>query len=259
MTTTLDFSALTAAMVADVLDLLGLESAPLHPRPAGLMAGMRAAGPAATIAFVPEDGPAAADGSWFDDACTFIDGVAPGSVIVVDGPPAFAVWGELFTAACVGRGVQGVVCGGAVRDTVRCLPLGLPIFSVARDPRNCRGRLRVASTHAPVDVLGVRIAPGDVVVADDDGTVRIPAGREADVLQGRRSAHGARGRHPGRAARRRFPAGDGVAAPLAVGASGRTAVPPMMRAANCSPISSAVARPPVRYHWCIQLTMPRIP
>jgi 4-hydroxy-4-methyl-2-oxoglutarate aldolase len=179
----LDFSELTAAMVADVLDLLGLDSAPLHPRPGGLTAGLRAAGPAATIAFAREDGPAAADGSWFDEACAFIDGVAPGSVIVIDAPPAFAVWGELFTAACVGRGVAGVVCGGAVRDTVRCLPLGLPIFSAARDPRNCRGRLRVASTHAPVDVLGVRIADGDVVVADDDGVVRIPAGREADVLR----------------------------------------------------------------------------
>jgi len=107
----------------------------------------------------------------------------PGDVLVVTaiGPAATGLWGGMVTHSAVSRGIAGVVADGAVRDTREIRDLGLAVWSAEISPRG-------AAKHDPgevnVDVVcgGVLVRPGDLVVADDDGVVVIPAEQADDVL-----------------------------------------------------------------------------
>jgi regulator of RNase E activity RraA len=93
-----------------------------------------------------------------------------------------AFWGELFSAAALGAGAVGVVTDGNLRDTDKIAGLGFPAFSPSRRPIDYRARMRVVSTGQPVELCGVEIATGDLVLADDDGVVVIPQAEEDLVL-----------------------------------------------------------------------------
>src|SRR5260370_23590001 len=94
-----------------------------------------------------------------------------------------AVWGELVSAACVARGVVGLVTDGLIRDVARVRQLEFPVFSRGHLPYDVNGRLEVVDQGNVVDIDGVRIAPGDLVIADDDGVVIGRADIEAEVLE----------------------------------------------------------------------------
>jgi len=173
---------LTAAMLSDSLDELGLRDQVLATRLAPVVAGSRVLGRAKTVQFAPSadydpDDP-------YGDAIDFIDSVGAGDVIVVstDDSNASGFWGELFSAAALGKGAQGIVTDGNVRDTRKIAAVGFPAFAPRFRPIDFRGRMRVVAQDRPVRLCGVAIAPGDLVLADDDGVVVVPAAWEAEVL-----------------------------------------------------------------------------
>lgn len=173
---------LTSASLSDSLDAVGLRDQVLPERLAPLVAGSRAFGRAATVQFAP---------SWdFDEsdpyrgAIDFIDTLQRGQIAVVATAQSnqSAFWGELFSAAAIGVGAVGIVTDGNVRDTDKIADLNFPTFARSRRPIDFRGRMRVVASQATVTVFGVQIAPGDLVMADDDGVVVIPQAREEEVL-----------------------------------------------------------------------------
>jgi len=110
-----------------------------------------------------------------------IDAARPGDVIVVDacgqGP---AVWGELASESCLQRKVAGIVIDGAIRDVDAIRALGFPSFArlimpTAGEPKGF-GEINVT-----VKPGGVAVSPGDWIVGDDSGVVRIPQGRAVEV------------------------------------------------------------------------------
>lgn len=146
-----------------------------HPALAGLRPlapGMRAVGPAVTVKTVP--------GDWAKPV-EAIDVAEAGEVIVVDAggrPPA--VWGELATESCLNRGIAGLVCHGAVRDTADIRERGFAVWasevtSHAGDPDGV-GRINV-----PIAIAGQVIHPGDWIVADDDGVMVLPKARAVEM------------------------------------------------------------------------------
>ena len=112
-----------------------------------------------------------------------IEAAGPGDVIVVaaGGRVDAAGWGGVLSAAAVVRGVSGVIVDGACRDVDEARTLSFPIYARAGVPRTARGRLTEVAWNAPIQVAGVTIAPGDLVVADGSGVVFVPAGRAAEV------------------------------------------------------------------------------
>jgi 4-hydroxy-4-methyl-2-oxoglutarate aldolase len=107
----------------------------------------------------------------------------PGEVLVVDGrQAACGYWGEVLTVAAQQRGLSGLVIDGGVRDTARLQALRFPVFSsaialqttVKEDP---------GVVGDPIDIGGVTVARGDIVVADGDGVVVLPAA-ELDRIAG---------------------------------------------------------------------------
>ena len=108
----------------------------------------------------------------------------PGQVVIIatDSSNDSAFWGELFSAAALGAGAAGVVTDGNLRDTDKIAGLGFAAFSRSRRPIDYRGRMSVVGTDVAVTICGVRIEPGDLVMADDDGVVVVPAAREQEVI-----------------------------------------------------------------------------
>jgi regulator of RNase E activity RraA len=114
-----------------------------------------------------------------------LDAVSAGDVVVVASGPSdiAAVWGELLSTHCYGRGAVGTVTDGLIRDSAQIGALGYPVFAAGTSPLDIDGRLEVTAHGVDVVVGGVDVSTGDTVVADDDGVVFIPQGIAADVLE----------------------------------------------------------------------------
>ena len=101
-----------------------------------------------------------------------IEAAQPGDVIVIEhGRLDAAGWGGILSAAAKKKGIAGVVCEGAVRDIDEARELGFPVFARAAVPLTARGRVVEESFNEPVTVGGVRVEPGDLVLADGSGVV----------------------------------------------------------------------------------------
>lgn len=173
---------LSTAILSDSCDAAGLRGQVLEHRLAPIQPGSRAIGRARTVRFAPSLVDDADDP--YRDAIDFIDSVSAGQLVVIatDSSNDSAFWGELFSAAALGAGAVGVVTDGNLRDTDRIAMLGFPAFCASRRPIDYRARMRVVDADAPVTLGGVRIDPGDLVMADDDGVVVVPREHEDRVL-----------------------------------------------------------------------------
>lgn len=173
---------LTAAIISDSCDAAGLRRQVLQDRLAPVVPGSRAMGRARTVRFAPSLADDANDP--YRDAIEVIDGIRAGQLVVIatDENNDSAFWGELFSAAALGAGAVGVVTDGNLRDTERIAALGFPAFSRSRRPIDFRARLRIVDVDEPVELGGVEIRSGDLVMADDDGIVVVPRSHEESVL-----------------------------------------------------------------------------
>jgi 4-hydroxy-4-methyl-2-oxoglutarate aldolase len=141
------------------------------------------AGPAVTVLLKKEEhkeGSKASQGMI--DA---IDNAPPGSiyVMVVEDGLDFAGIGGIMATAMKYRGLGGAVIDGGIRDTPQIQKLQFPVFSRAIVPSTTINHYRFAGANLPVTCAGVRINPGDIIVADEDGVVVAPRGRAAEILK----------------------------------------------------------------------------
>jgi regulator of RNase E activity RraA len=93
------------------------------------------------------------------------------------------VWGGIMSRLAREQGVAGTVINGTCRDTATAAEAGYPLWSVSTFMRTGKDRVRVKSVGEPVVIDGVTVAPGDILVADDDGAVAVPASRWDEVLR----------------------------------------------------------------------------
>ena len=125
------------------------------------------AGRAVTLDLPPAD-------NWYIHVAMLEAG--PGDVLVVDakGYLEAGPWGDVLTCLAQQRGLAGLVIDGAVRDSRDIIASGFPVFarglSIKGTTKAVPGRVNV-----PVRVGGVTVDPGDIVIGDADGLVRVPA------------------------------------------------------------------------------------
>lgn len=137
------------------------------------------AGPAYTMVFAPvRDSKKKAPYGFYD----VVDAIPPGAVMVVDaaGSP-LAAWGGGSSGVCSRRGAVGCVIDGATRDLEDIRRLGFPVFCKSVWSLAFPRRLEVVAKETPVTCCGVRVEPGDIVVADIDGVAVVPLNRFDDV------------------------------------------------------------------------------
>ncbi|HEY45114.1 MAG TPA: RraA family protein [Anaerolineae bacterium] len=118
-------------------------------------------------------------------ALELIDNAEPGSVIVIaiDGYKDVATWGGLMTTGAVVNGLEGALLDGGVRDVEEIeRDYRFPIFARSIHPAASVGRFKTVSANEPVEVDGVTIRPGDVIMGDRDGVVVIPAAKAEACL-----------------------------------------------------------------------------
>jgi regulator of RNase E activity RraA len=172
--------ALDTCAVSDALDRLGLKG--VLPGLRSLAAAGPVAGTAVTVRLGPPDAFAAPPARHLGTAA--VDASGPGQVVVVahQGRTDCAGWGGLLSRAAAGRGVEGVVVDGAARDLSEATAVGLPVYALTCTPVTARGRAVERAWGKPVEIAGVTVAVGDLVLADAGGVVAVPAARADEVL-----------------------------------------------------------------------------
>jgi 4-hydroxy-4-methyl-2-oxoglutarate aldolase len=76
----------------------------------------------------------------------------------------------------------GAIVDGAVRDVAKMTQMGFPVFARGTCLYDSKNRNRVIDIDVPVEIDGVRFAPGDLVIADADGIVVVPQMAEAEAI-----------------------------------------------------------------------------
>lgn len=175
------FARVYTAAVTDVLDAMGLLRQTLPPAIQPLAPDMRVAG----YAF-PARGRPRKQGPRDEVLRRFLGmlgDVPRDSVLVIQANDnAAAHFGELSAESLRARGVRGVVVDGSTRDAASIARLRFPTFVRFRTPQDSVPRWQAAEWGQPVTIGGVRVALGDVIVADFDGVVVIPRRVAHEVL-----------------------------------------------------------------------------
>ncbi|MBO0824596.1 MAG: RraA family protein [Actinobacteria bacterium] len=171
-----NFGALDISPVSDALDRLGIAGQCIGIRP--LDRRFRLIGRAFTVRYVPVG---VSRGTVGD----FVDDLEPGQVPVLDnaGRVDATVWGDLLTVTAHRMGLAGTVIDGICRDIDRSLEVGYPIFSRGYWMRTGKDRVQADAYQVPVNIGGVRVEPGDLMVGGADGLLSVPASRAAEVLE----------------------------------------------------------------------------
>jgi regulator of RNase E activity RraA len=112
-----------------------------------------------------------------------LDDLKRGEVYVATGGVApYAMWGELMSTAARARGATGALLNGFIRDTKGILEMKFPVFCVGRYAQDQKGRGRIIDYRVEIEIGGVRVQPGDMVVGDIDGALIVPRDVEGDVF-----------------------------------------------------------------------------
>jgi regulator of RNase E activity RraA len=150
-----------------------------------LAPGMRLAGPARTLRFVPFRPDLFAErGGGFNPQKRAFDTVEAGEVLVIEarGLADAGTLGDILALRAHARGAAGVVTDGAVRDAEAVVATGLAVFAAGAHP-SVLGRRHVPwETDVVIACGGAAVVPGDFVVGDGDGVLVVPAGLTAEVL-----------------------------------------------------------------------------
>lgn len=176
--------------VVDALDGIGYFNIGLMDREVRpLWLGMTFWGEAATIRCVPSNKPmwkldstediVKAHGRWFAETshARLPDDLKPGHVIVMDagGGPEVGFWGSENAMAAVLGGAVGIITDGYCRDTGEVAAQRSPVVARHRGRTIIPGRIQAIETQTTIACGGVQVNPGDIVGADDDGVVVVPA------------------------------------------------------------------------------------
>jgi len=176
------FRTVEVASVSDAMEQLygqrGYMSHDMRP-----LSTTKFAGPAVTVQLKKEEhkeGSAASQGML--DA---IDNAAAGSVyvMVLEDGLDYAGIGGLMATAMKYRGFAGAVIDASVRDTPQIRKLQFPVFSRGVAPSTTINHYRVTGVNVPVTCAGVRVSPGDIITADEDGVAVVPMAKAQEILK----------------------------------------------------------------------------
>lgn len=171
-----------SALVSDALDALGLRRHTLGPQIRPICGTELIVGRALPVRAVPG---CTAPGAEYRGLLRALDTIETGQVVVIatDRCDEAAVWGELCHTALAAAGGLGVVTDGLVRDTSMLRSASAVIHARGTSPADIAGRVVFETVGEPVEIDGVNVAAGDLVVADLDGVAIAPAAFADDAVK----------------------------------------------------------------------------
>jgi regulator of RNase E activity RraA len=169
--------SLTTTEIADALDACGIEGALLRIQS---LTGLQCFGEAYTVKYAPYE----SKPDDFMPAADYIDEVPPGSILVIDnqGIDDCTVWGNILTEMALIKGLAGTVVHGMVRDIAKINALKYPLFACGVYMRSGKNRVYKVKAQCTLDINGVMINPGDMILGDENGVVCIPKHLLQEVL-----------------------------------------------------------------------------
>lgn len=180
---------LFTAVIGDVLDQMGLTRQFLPPGLAPLTPGTVMVGRAMPVLEADVFGTAAGAAGPLTDKpfglmLEALDDLRAGEVYVATGASLrYALWGELMSTRARHLGAAGAVLDGFVRDARGIERLGFPVFSRGLYAQDQGPRGKVIDFRCTIEIGGVRIVPGDLVLADREGVLVIPQTAEEEAVR----------------------------------------------------------------------------
>lgn len=152
--------------------------------------GTSMAGPALTLQFMPKREDIVGNGEYGRAEAQVhrkvLDQVQPGDVVVVDarGDLRSSVFGEMMLCYFKGRGGVGMVIDGCLRDGPDVLNLDVGLWIKGFSPNfHTQTDIMPHAVNVPIACGGVFVVPGDIIVADDDGAISIPAALAEELAE----------------------------------------------------------------------------
>ncbi|MBT7955077.1 MAG: RraA family protein, partial [Rhodospirillaceae bacterium] len=90
--------------------------------------------------------------------------------------------GGILSTAAAAKGLSGTIVDGPARDADESRDVDYPVFARAATPFTARGRIAEHDWNIEIDIGGVAVNPGDLVLADGSGVVFVPQAQEDAVL-----------------------------------------------------------------------------
>ena len=176
---------LYVAAVCDILDELGYRNQAMHQRLRPLLPDPENCGfigRARTLRWMETD--YVVEENPYGLEIEVMDSLNDGDVAVhsTDFSGTNAPWGELMSTIAKRKGVKGCVCDSQIRDCVKIIQMGFPVYYAGIRPLDSKGRAIVQAYDVPVKCGDVLVHPGDIVYADFDGIVVVPQGLEQEVF-----------------------------------------------------------------------------
>jgi 4-hydroxy-4-methyl-2-oxoglutarate aldolase len=145
----------------------------MAPNMRPLLEGVRIAGPAVTAFCPPGD-------NLMMHRALYLAG--KGDVLVVASPESGAQWGDVAAYYALRKGLAGIVVDGFIRDVDELRAMRSPVWATKIGPSSPQ-KAGHGLVNAPIVCAGVRVEPGDLVVADGDGVIVLPKRDAAAIVE----------------------------------------------------------------------------
>lgn len=177
-----------SATATGELNRLGIRDAQIRG-PVAWTPGKSIVGPALTLQFMPKREDIYGDQEYADPETQLHRHVLyhtqPGDIVVVDarGDMGSGVFGEMMMTYFAGRGGLGVVIDGCIRDYPKAKDLGVGFWLRGVTPNfHTQTNIMPFGVNVPVACGDTLVMPGDIIIADDDGVVCVPAKLAPELL-----------------------------------------------------------------------------